>query len=358
MSEAGSGAGRLSIDLGAVVANWRALAARAQGAACGAVVKANAYGIGLEPVVRSLVEAGCTHFFVAHYDEGLRVRACAADAQIYVLNGLHPHKGAEYRAHKLIPALSSVAEVREWQSTGAGPCALHFDTGMNRLGVSASDVAALRQITDFAPQMVMSHFVSADVMDSPLNQKQISAFEELAALFPHAIKSMANSSGIFLPSQPHYQLVRPGYALYGGNPTPLLPNPMRHIVTLEVPILQMRQIQAGQSVGYNGTWRASRPTRLATISAGYADGLLRSAMGTNLRYGGHVYVGGHACPYVGRISMDLSVIDVSAVKGLQRGDMVEVLGAHISVDQLGQAAATIGYEILTSLGQRYERKYI
>jgi alanine racemase len=352
-------AGRLTIDLGAVVANWRLLSDRAKGAICGAVVKANAYGVGLEPVVTALVKAGCSHFFVAHCDEGVRVRRIAPDVQIYVLNGLYPDKGHVYQSHKLIPVIGSRAEAQEWMSAECGACALHIDTGMNRLGVSAQDVVFLRDMAGFAPVMVMSHFVSSDICDAPLNERQCRDFDRLSASFPNALKSMANSSGMFLPAQPFYDLSRPGYALYGGNPTPHLPNPMRNVITLEVPILQIRQIDDGDRVGYNGKWKALGKRRLATISAGYADGLMRSAMGTNQRYGGEVFVAGTFCPYVGRISMDLSVIDITGVDSdLKRGDFVEVLGPQVSVDSLGRAANTIGYEVLTSLGQRYERKYL
>jgi alanine racemase len=357
MFEATSAAGCLSIDRAALVANWRQLAALAQGAICSAVVKANAYGTGLEPITKSLLEAGCRHFFVAHIDEGLQLRRLAKDVTIYVLNGLYPAHSSLYQHHNLIPVIGSAAEAHEWVNAGAGACALHIDTGMNRLGAPASELHALSTMAGFSPKMVMSHFVSADIADDPLNHAQITGFNERAALFPQAQKSMANSSGIFLPQKPHYAMVRPGYALYGGNPTPHTHNPMRNVVSLTVPILQIRRLEEGQSVGYNGTWRAKRPCTIATISTGYADGLLRSAMGSDRRCGGYAYVDNHLCPYVGRISMDLSVIDVSAVSAPKRGDEVEILGPHVSIDDLGTAAQTIGYEILTSLGQRFLRKY-
>jgi alanine racemase len=358
MSDDVGDAGRLTIDLDAVVANWRLLRDRAQGAECAAVVKADAYGVGAAEVVDSLVQAGCRSFFVAQCAEALHVRARAVQANIYVINGLYPQKSAFYQEHNLIPVISSRAEAEEWVSARGRTCALHIDTGMNRLGVSAQDAVFLSTLEGFAPVMVMSHFVASERADDPLNRRQCEEFERLAALFPNAMKSMANSSGIFLPHRPHYDLVRPGYALYGGNPTPDKANPMRPVIGLQVPILQIRQVDTGARVGYNGTWRALRPSRLATINAGYADGVLRSGSGTDRGFGAQVFVSNRFCPFVGRISMDLSVIDITGLDHVQRGDVVEVLGPNISVDALGTAAHTIGYEVLTSLGQRYSRKYI
>ena len=347
----------LRLDMAALVANWRLVAARGGTAECSAVVKADAYGIGQTQASLALSKAGCKTFFVAIPSEGEALRKLVPDAVIYVLNGLFPGASAFYAANKLRPVLGDVAEVREWMQGDFGPAALHFDTGMNRLGLSEADAAALAADTTFSPALVMSHFVSSERRDDAMNDQQIAALKKRAALYPSAKISMANSSGIFLPQKPHFDLTRPGYALYGGNPTPDAPNPMQTVVYLEAPIVQVRDVPVGARVGYNNVWSAQRPTRLAAISTGYADGLLRSAMGAPDHQGGEAVVHGVRCPFVGRVSMDLIVLDVTDAPAPQRGDRVELLGTTISVDELGERAGTIGYEILTSLGHRYTRKY-
>lgn len=356
----------LTIDLGAFVANWRAIAARAAPAQCAAVVKADAYGIGLEPAAKALLRAGCSSFFVAHVTEALRLRAAlgAANAQIYCLNGLSDD-AAEIQAllgAQAFPVIGSAHEWAAWLKHAPGQAAaLHVDTGMNRLGMSAQEAQAIAA----SPQascitLVMSHFASSEERENPMNSAQAAAFEAVRQMFPGACASLANSSGVFLPSLKQNDLVRAGYALYGGNPTPGDDNPMQSVVSVHAPIIQVRDVEAGAVVGYNSTWRAPSPRRLATIGIGYADGLLRSASATQGKLGAQVYLGDMPCPIVGRVSMDLSVIDVTEapIKEAKPGAMVELLGPNIRIDDLAARANTIGYEILTSLSRRYFRQYL
>lgn len=359
----------LTLDLGALVANWRSLQARA-GTEAAAVVKANAYGIGIEPAVTALAGAGCKSFFVAHLSEGIRVRSVAPDATVYVLNGLLPGSCGAYAEHDLSPVLGSPEEVREWAGFRAGgarvrPAALHLDTGMNRLGLPAGDgpeaILALKSDIDAAGiGLVMSHFASSEDAADPANARQMAAFAAIATALPGIPASLKNSSGHFLNDCPSYQLTRPGYALYGGNPTPGQPNPMRAVVGLTSRILQLRDVRAGTQVGYNGRWTAKRDSRLATICLGYADGYPRNASGTDASPGGSAIVGGVVCPFVGTVSMDLVIIDVSDLPAasVKRGDPVTLIGGALDLDTVGAGAKTIGYEILTSLGRRHARRYV
>lgn len=349
----------LTVDLAALAANWQLLAARVAPAECGAVVKADAYGIGIEAAVPALLKAGCKTFFVAHASEGLRVRKAAPQATIYVLNGLPADSIPTLIENNLRPVLGSMDNVADWQNVpGMRACALHVDTGMNRLGLAPSDVAsAMRK--DIAVDLLMTHFVSSEDASDATNDIQIARFAAVRGLAPHARTSLANSSGLFLPQKPYGDLVRPGYALYGGNPTPEDKNPMRAVVTLEAPILQVRTIEGGDKVGYNAQWTAKRRTRLATIGIGYADGLPRAAMATDIRPGAEAMVAGVRCSFAGRVSMDLTVIDVSDVPEADlKGASAKLLCDEITVDDLGLRSATIGYEILTRLGARYHRHYV
>lgn len=356
----------LTIDLDALVANFRAIAARAAPAQCAAVVKADAYGIGLVPAAQALSTAGCASFFVAHVAEAVRLRAALGDApaQIYCLNGVSddPAEIQILLSAQAFPVIGSMFEWAAWVKHAPGhAAALHVDTGMNRLGMSAQEAKAIADTPEAAcVTLVLSHFASSEERDNPMNAAQIAAFEAVRQLFSNARASLANSSGVFLPTAPHYDLVRAGYALYGGNPTPGAPNPMQRVVSVHAPIIQVRDVEAGAMVGYNSTWRAPSRRRLATIGIGYADGLLRSASGTQEKPAAQVYLGDIACPVVGRISMDLSVIDVTeaSLEATTPGAMVELLGGHISVDELAACANTIGYEILTSLSRRYFRQYV
>lgn len=357
----------LAIDLDAIVANWRELARRAAPAACSAVVKADGYGCGIAPVSAALAKAGCGTFFVAHLAEGRSVRAIAPDAVIYVLNGIAPGTAQAHADAGLRPVLGSRAELTEWQAfvraTGwDGAAALHVDTGMNRLGLNFEEAEWVsRQPTSERVRLtlVMSHLACAETPEHGLNAKQMAAFRQVRALFPGIPGSLANSSGIFLDSDAHHDLVRPGVALYGGNPTPGHLNPMQPVVTLRGRIIQVRAVDAGETVGYGATWTARQPRRIAVVSIGYADGVLRAAGSRDDKAGADAIVAGHRCPLAGVISMDLLAVDVSALPAghPRRGDFATLLGDGIGVDDLAAHAGTIGYEILVSLGSRYARVY-
>ena len=364
-----SAPGRLAIDLGALAGNWRELARRSAPGRCAAVVKANAYGIGLSEAATALFAAGARVFFVAHLSEGLVARrALPAEARIYVLNGLETGAAPDdYAACRLAPAIGSEAELRRWsafalQRGSPAPCALHLDTGMNRLGFES--LVRLKQAmaahgASSGADLLMSHFVSSEIPGDPMNQKQIELFAAARAAFPNLPASLANSSGVFLPSRPVYDLARPGYALYGGNPTPGRPNPMRPVVTLTVAIQQTRRIEAGMTCGYNAQWTARRPTRLATLLVGYADGLPRGSGATDAKAGAEVAIAGRRCALVGRVSMDLAIADVTDLPehAARAGDRAELFGPTIDLDDFAAKSGTIGYQVLTGLGPRYRRDY-
>jgi alanine racemase len=361
---------RLRIDLGALADNWRELARRAAPGRCAAVVKANAYGIGLSEAAPALWAAGARVFFVAHLNEGLAARrVLPAEAQIYVLNGLESGADpADYAEHRLAPVIGGEEELARWSVFAAqcgrpSPCALHLDTGMNRLGFDSLTRLRVAMETHGASsgaELLMSHFVSSEIPGDPINQAQIERFEAARAAFPSLPASLANSSGMFLSPSPIYHLARPGYALYGGNPTPGGPNPMRPVVTLTAAIQQTRWIEAGMTCGYNAQWTAKRRTRLATLLIGYADGLPRGAGATDSRPGVEVAVTGRRCPLVGRVSMDLAIVDVTDLPedAVRAGDPVELFGGSIDLDDFASRSGTIGYHLLTSLGPRYQREYV
>lgn len=359
---------RLTVDLAALAANYRLLAARAAGAECAAVVKADAYGLGLAAVAPALAAAGARTFFVAHAFEARRLRALLPGATVYVLNGLAPGAAPRLAEIDARPVLCTGEDIAEWAAfcRAAGrrlPTAIQIDTGMNRLGIALDEARALAgdaagPLAAFEHALVMSHFVSAEDTGSPLNAAQAAAFAAVREIFSGVPASLANSSGIFLAARPLHDLVRPGYALYGGNPTPGTANPMHPVVSLAARVLQVRTVEAGATVGYNAQWTAPGQRRLAALSIGYADGFPRAAAGLDGRPGGHAVFAGAHCPIVGRVSMDILVIDVTGCAAPpRRGDLVELLGPHIGVDELARAAGTIGYDILTRLGGRFARRY-
>jgi alanine racemase len=359
--------GILSIDLGAIASNWKKLASMTVPVECAGVVKADAYGCGLEPVARTLLAAGCRTFFVADIHEGRRVRALTPTATIYVLNGVVPGAARGFADAALRPVINSTTELAEWDAFVAGShwrggAALHVDTGMNRLGLSFDEAVWFSQ----QPQaergelvLLISHLACADTPDHPLNGKQMAAFGELRAMFAGIPASLANSSGIFLGPDALHDMVRPGVALYGANPTPLHLNPMRPVVTLTGRVVQIRNVPTGETVGYTAAWTARRPSRVAVISVGYADGILRAASARDERPGGEAIVAGRPCPLAGVISMDLLAVDVTDLPEGRphRGDLVTLIGDGIGVDDLASHAGTIAYEVLTSLGRRYRRVY-
>ncbi len=364
-----SAPGRLRIDLSALADNWRDLARRAAPGRCAAVIKANAYGIGVSEAAPALWAAGARVFFVAHFNEGIAARrALPAQAAIYVLNGLESGaEPADYVEHRLAPAIGGEAELERWSGFAArrrapSPCAIHLDTGMNWLGFASLARLQAAMATHGASSgadLLMSHFVSSEIPGDPINPAQIELFEAARAAFPGLPASLANSSGMFLDPAPIYDLGRPGYALYGGNPTPGRPNPMRPVVTLTVAIQQIRWIEAGASCGYNAQWTARRPTRLATVLIGYADGLPRGAGATDTKPGAEVAVTGRRCALVGRVSMDLTIVDVTDLPkdAVKAGDPVEFFGPTIDLDDFATRSGTIGYHLLTSLGPRHQRDY-
>lgn len=359
--------GVLTIDLSAIVANWRDLAQRAGAAECAAVVKADAYGCGIEPVVQALMRAGCDTFFTATLAEAQRVRTRAPGAAVYVLNGLFAGSAPAFADSNLRPVLCSPDELSEWSAFRAssgwhGGAALHVDTGMNRLGMRPQDAMALAQrpaAERSGISLLMSHLACSEDPAHPLNAQQMGRFRELRDLFPGVPSSLANSSGIFLGPDAQHDLVRPGVALYGANPTPAHVNPMRPVVRLEGRIVQVRHIETDETVGYGGDWTARRPTALAIVSIGYADGFPRGAGSSALKSGADAIVHGRRCALAGRVSMDLLAIDVTDLPSLpRRGELAALLNDDIGVDELGAHAGTIGYEVLTRLGQRYRRVYV
>jgi alanine racemase len=363
----GEAGGVLTIDLGAIEANWKKLAGMTIPVECAAVVKGDAYGCGLEPVTRKLAKAGCRTFFVADVTEGRQVRAIAPEAVVYVLNGLMPGSAPVFAKDNLRPVINSATELAEWDafvSTNKwrGGAALHVDTGMNRLGITIDEAVAIApriQSENHGFSLLMSHLACAETPDHPLNDKQIRLFREIRILYRGVSSSLANSSGIFLGGTLYCDLVRPGVALYGANPTPGKPNPMRPVAELKGRIIQVRHINKGDTVGYGATFAAARPSRIAVLAVGYADGFLRSAAASKGKTACEVVVAGKRCPVAGRVSMDITAVDVTdlAEGAARRGDFATLIGEGMSVDELAAGMGTVGYEILTHLGRRYHRVY-
>jgi alanine racemase len=360
-------AGILTIDCAALRANYDSLRARSPSARTGANVKANAYGLGIELVVPELVSAGCRDFFVAHVSEGVRVRLCAPEARVFVLHGFSSKAAQYYRDYHLTAVLGSREDIFEFQSVTAEGLrlpdpALHVDTGMQRLGLPYADAqrVADERISGAITipfSLLMTHFVESEEPHSPVTGYQIARFESVRALFSDLPASLSNSSALFLDQDLGLSLVRPGYALYGGNPMPGQPNLMQSVVTLRVPILQTRDVAAGTPVGYGGEFTTKRPSRLATLSIGYADGYPRGAKGTDTHQGAEIVVAGRRCPVVGRLSMDLTIVDITEcdIKALEGDAMATVIGDGIGIDDIADKVGTIGYELLVHLGQRFRR---
>jgi alanine racemase len=373
-SAAGGGApittgARLTVDLAALCDNYRLFAKTANGAVCAGVVKADAYGLGLSPVAGALARTGCEVFFVALPGEAQILRAAVPAAEIYVLDGLLPGTAELLQRIDARPVLGSLQEIEDWarhsQSHGGGlKAALHIDTGMNRLGLSDHELGELldnqKLLDAFSCSAIMTHLACADNPDHVLNQQQIARFKKLARRLPAAPLSAANSAGILNGPDYHFDLVRPGIGLYGGNPRPGLKSPLKPVVTLEAPVLQLRTVKPGESVGYGAAFTAGSIRKVAILALGYGDGLARALGAGGPRPGAQVYFDGLAAPLIGRVSMDLTAVDVTDIPEdkSRRGMLAEILGQHQSVDQLAHHAGTIGYEILTALGGRYERVYL
>jgi alanine racemase len=351
----------LEIDLGAIVANWRLLGSLHSSGPVASVVKADGYGLGARQVATALHAAGCRHFFVALLDEALAIRDLVPGALVAVLGGLISGSEADYVTHDFVPVLGSVAEVDAWTDAARTvghrlPAILHIDTGMARLGLDVRELAVLQQdhgrLAGIALRYVMTHLVSSEIAGDPLNGLQRERFAAACDGLPPAPRSLANSSGIFLGAGWGSDLARPGAALYGINPTPDRPNPMHLPVRLRARVLAVRDVPAGDSVGYNATWRAARPSRVATAGIGYADGWHRSLSGR-----GRAFFDGTPVPLVGRVSMDLTTFDVTDVPGVVPGAWLELIGPAQTPDDVAAAAGTNGYEVLTSLGRRFHRVY-
>ncbi|MCC6888884.1 MAG: alanine racemase [Hyphomicrobiales bacterium] len=360
--------GVLTIDLAAIAANWKRLYGITVPVECAAVVKADAYGCGLARVVPALSKVGCRTFFVADIAEARRVRALAPEAVIYVLNGLMPNTAPAYAELNLRPVINSTTELAEWDSFVAagnweGGAALHIDTGMNRLGLTPEEAVAVAQRVQAGQahgfKLLMSHLACADTPSHSMNERQLRLFREIRILFRGVPSSLANSAGIFLGGHAHCDLVRPGIALYGGNPIAGQSNPMRPAIELKGRITLVRQVKKGDSVGYGGGWTAARASRIATVAAGYGDGYLRAAAAGKGKAAAAVIVAGKPCPLVGPVSMDVLTVDVTDLPAgaARRGEFATLIGGALSIDELGAACGTIGYEILTALGRRYHRIY-
>lgn len=366
-----STAPRLIINLNALVQNWLKLKELSGNAECSAVIKANAYGLGIEPVATALTKAGCKTFFVAMAEEGQRVRGIAPHARIFVLNGIFEDTLDLILGNDLSPVLSNVDQVALWAKCGKGKsCALHVDTGMNRLGMDVEEAIALAKNTSMLPSLnarvLMSHLACADDPDHDHNALQHENFQRCASNFNGLELSLSNSAATLAHPDFHYDLTRPGVALYGGEALNNVPNPMQPVATALSRILQIRHAKAGEKVSYGAEATLTRPTKIATISGGYADGFHRalSGIGVPLRNaqpeGGNIWLDGHTAPILGRVSMDLITVDVTNVPDqiLEQAKWVELFGNNIAVDDAARACGTIGYELLTSLGGRHVREYL
>ena len=351
----------VTIDLAALTSNWKALAAQA-GVAMGAAIKGEAYGLGMEAVAKTLWSAGCRSFFVARPFEGAQLRAILPEALIFVLDGLYSGQADYYLQHELYPALISLDEAREWAASGKGkPCAVHVDTGINRMGMTGQELTAVVAMKDqLRIVMVMSHLACSDEPAHLLNAKQHDLFAKYRAMLPDVPASFANSSGIYLGEGYLYDLVRPGVALYGGNPLPGKPNPMKTVVTLQLKIMQTKFVKQGDTIGYSATWTAPQGSRIALLGAGYRDGIPRKLSWSADKPAAQVFVAGRRVDVVGRVSMDMMAIDVTDLTEAEttRGTLVEIFGPNLPVDEAAAYAGTISYELLTHLGNRYARRYI
>jgi len=342
----------LTIDLAALAANWTALARQASGARPGAVVKADAYGLGAALVAPALYAAGARDFFVALASEGRALRPhLGPEARIFVLSGHMEGQGLD----GLIPVLNGPEQFfRDRALRPRGDFAIQLDSGMNRLGFEPPEWAAIRSealaaptLQGTGPALVMSHLMCADEPGHPANAAQLRAFRQMTDGIA-APRSLAATGGILLGAEYHFDLTRPGIGLYGGQPHV----GARPVVQLSLDVIQTRSVAVGEAVGYGCTWTASRPSRIATVAAGYADGLLRALSGKNVP----LWAGDRSVPMVGRVSMDLITVDVTDLPEVPQ--TLEILNARQGVDDLAALAGTIGYEILTSLGPRYERRYL
>jgi alanine racemase len=355
----------LTIDLAALQSNFRFLAEKVSSRAlCAAAIKGEAYGLGMEAVAMALKKAGCRHYFVSRPTEGQELRTILREGLIYVLDGFYPEQAEFYLRNRLMPVLASLEEAKEWARVSNGNrCVIHVDTGINRLGFSYSEFAELCADRDLQKKCniltLMSHLACSDEPEHPLNEKQRDLFSAYRKMLPDALGSLANSSGIFLGADYAHDLVRAGVALYGGNPLPGKPNPMKTVVTLQLKVMQTRFVKQGDTIGYSATWAAPRDSRIAILGAGYRDGIPRKLSSSVSNGPAQVFIAGRRVPIVGRVSMDMMAIDVTDIPEHEtpRGTLAEIFGPNISVDEAAGFAGTISYELLTHLGNRYARHY-
>ena len=360
--------GFIYVDLEALVSNYQFLKGQTRDCICAAVVKANAYGLGISEVAKSLTNAGCHTFFVATPAEAKELRSVNATADIYVLDGLFPQAASFYRTHNLRPVLNSRDEIRDWghfcrtEKTPL-PAALHIDTGMNRLGLGLDEIAGDNpldsELESIEVALIMSHLACADDVSHPFNTLQLERFERLRTVFPETPASFANSAGILLGPAYHFDLVRPGIALYGSWPLNSGERALKTVMHLYGRLVQIRTMEAGESVGYGANYTLTRQSRIATVSVGYADGYIRALGSSNQQSPTCVAIAGHLAPVIGRVSMDLIAIDTTDVpqSKLKRGQFVELIGDNISLDDVAARAGTISYEVLTRLSPRLPRVY-
>ncbi|MEP0407883.1 alanine racemase [Roseibium sp.] len=361
--------GRLTIDRDAIAANWSLLKGLLKpGTACAATIKADAYGTGTTSTAQRLWAAGCTTFFVALPEEGALVRSALPDATVYVLGGLFSGAATDLAAGNLIPVLNCIAEVQEWADFCKGenrafPAALQLNTGMNRLGMDPdefADVMAQKDLTgSFDIALLMTHLACGSDPEAPLNRQQLNTFIAATQPFDHLPRSMANSAGVFLGPDYHFDLARPGISLYGGKALDTAANVMNPVAMVEARVMQLRHVPKGQTIGYGGAETVTRDSKVALVAAGYADGLHRRAGSSDDRPGGFGVIGNHKVPLIGRVSMDMIALDVTDVPddAVARGSFVEMLGPNVAASDLAAYAETIDYEYLTGLGRRYYRRY-
>lgn len=352
---------RLSINSDAIGRNFQYLKKLSGEARCGAAVKANAYGCGIDVVLPTLIKNGCTDFFVADATEGKTVRRLAPSSSIYVLGGYLPQCREQIFSNNLIPVIGSTHQLEQWRMLQTQhPFAIQFDTGMNRLGVNYSDANSVLNNLSKTPALIISHFAIADEPSNIKNNEQLSRFVSIASTFPGIESSMANSAALISNPASHFQLTRPGIALYGGNPLMDRANPMESVFKLEAQIIDLKTVKKHETISYGGTFTAEKNMRIAVVGIGYADGLPRAASGSGVPLrktpsnGLRGFTNGQYIPSVGRITMDLSMFDCSHIKkeDVKIGDWVEIVGENILVDEVAEASGTINYEILTSLGRQ------
>ena len=354
MSHSSYSGANLTIDLVALERNYRTLSGKLLLAKLGVVVKANAYGLGVEEVATALSRAGCMIFFVATLDEGIELRQILPRAKIYIFNGVISGTAQDFVVHSLIPVLNSREQVENWLPYADHAAALHIDTGMARLGLAPEEYEKIHFTTPYNIDLVMSHLSCAEDENHLKNTQQLSLFKKLRKLIPSQHASLAASSGIFLGPDYHFDLCRAGISLYGINPTPLSNNPLEQVVRLQAKIIQIRYVDTPQTVGYGATHRIMKPTKIATLEIGYGDGYMRS-----LGNSGVAFIENYKVPVVGRVSMDLTTVDITNVPDhlISSKTMVDLIGPNNPIDEIAKQADTISYELLTRFGNRIERNY-